>query len=71
MADYKAAAAIEAESVKRKKEAKARILMRVGDAERVESEDFTLSAKEIGEVVIESYTRKAYRDFRIHERKAK
>ena len=49
---------------------KAQILMKIGDAEKVRGELFTISAGITGEAEI-SYKRKAFRNFRISHRKAK
>lgn len=49
---------------------KAQILMKIGDAEKVQGSGFSISAGLIGESPV-SYIRKAYRDFRIFIKKEK
>lgn len=71
MAEYKLAAFEEAAAEKRKKVAKAKILERIGDAERVESEAYTLSAKMLAPVEVKAHVREGRRDFRINERSIK
>lgn len=68
MRDYKLACAAESAAKDQKDEAKARILMRIGEAERVESDIYTLSAKMLKPVEVKAHTREGRRDFRIHER---
>lgn len=71
MAAYKAHGAAEIEAEKAKKACKAELLTLIGDAEKVIGDGYSLSAKVIGEKEIAAYTRKGYRDFRIHERGSK
>lgn len=54
----------EAESIK------AQLLMAVGDAERASCGDFNISASTVHETEV-SYTRKAYRNFRVTQKKGK
>ena len=49
---------------------KAELLMMIGDAEKVKGDTFSISAGIIGEAQV-SYTRKAYRDFRLFFKKIK
>jgi predicted phage-related endonuclease len=49
--------------------AKAELLMRIGDAERVLVTGFTVSAGAVGEAEIPAYTRKGYRNVRITAKK--
>lgn len=49
----------------------AKILLRIGDAEKVLHPEFSLSAKMIKPTVIETHERKGYRNFKLYERKAK
>lgn len=65
---YKTAAGEEREAVKRKKEMKARILMLIGDTEKVACHRHTISAGMIGPSHVE-YDRDPYRNFRITSKK--
>lgn len=47
----------------------AKILMRIGDAEKVMVDGYSISAGTVGEVTIESYVRKPYRNMTIREKK--
>jgi len=70
-AEYRAAAADYSAAEKRKKVAKARLLELIGDAERVESPEYVISAKEVKPCEIAAYTRDGFRGFRINERSSK
>lgn len=70
VANYRAAAADEKDAEGRKTAAKAELLPMIGDAERATVGEATISCKEIASTPI-SYIRKAYRDFRITQKKAK
>lgn len=63
--EYRAAGASESEAKERKEVAKAKILERIQDAEKVLGSAFTISAGFIASKVIESYERKGYRGFRV------
>jgi putative phage-type endonuclease len=69
-AEYRAAADRATAAEAEKNTAKAKILMKIGDAERVIGAAFTISAGTVGECEV-SYTRKAYRNVRITAVKAK
>lgn len=71
MAAYKEYGAVEAAAEKQKKACKAELLTLIGDAERVEGDGYVLSAKTVEETVVEAYTRKSFRSFRINERSSK
>lgn len=71
MAEYRAAAADYSDAERRKKVAKAKILERIGEAERVESPEFVISAKQVQPCEIAAYTRDGFRGFRINERSSK
>ena len=58
------------EAEKLKDAAKAELLTLIGDAEKIVSDRFSISAGIIGETEVK-YTRKAFRDFRIFMKKAK
>jgi putative phage-type endonuclease len=49
----------------------ARLLMKIGDAEKVLVDGYGISAGTVGETVIESYTRKSYRNLTVREKKVK
>ena len=70
VAAYRAAGAEEKSAGLRKDEMKARILEKIGDAERVLGDGFTISAGVVGPAEI-AYTRDGYRGFRIHVKKGK
>lgn len=69
LAEYAKAQADEKDAEIRKKAAKAELLTLIGSAERAFCGEYTVSCKMIGSKEI-SYTRSAYRDFRISEKKA-
>jgi len=50
---------------------KAQLVTKIGDAEKVLMDGFTISAKMTGETVVQSFTKKAYRNFRITAKKKK
>lgn len=68
--EYQRAGEIEREAKERKDAAKAQILMRVSDAEKVTGDTFTISLGIVGPARIE-YDREAYRNFRIFNKKGK
>lgn len=49
--------------------AKAKILMRIGNAEKVLHPEFSLSAKEVKPTRVEAYDRKGFRGFKLYEKK--
>lgn len=63
--DYKQASKIAKEAESAKQQAKAQLLMKIGDTEKVVGQGFSISAGMIGEAEV-SYTRKAYRNFRVN-----
>lgn len=69
-AAYKAAAADAKVAEEAKSTAKARLLLLIGDAERVLAKGFTISATSIAETEVPAYTRKGYRNVRITPVKA-
>ena len=69
--EYAGHRAIESAADKAKKEIKARILMRIGGAERVNHSEFTLSAREVGETEVAAFTRKGFRSFKLYEKEKK
>lgn len=69
-AEYHAAAQDEKAAKDRKEAAKAELLTIIGDAEKAAIPGFTISAGVVAEAEI-SYTRKAYRNFRLTARKEK
>jgi putative phage-type endonuclease len=52
-----------------KETAKAKLLMKIGDAEKVLADGFSVSAGVVAETEIEAYTRKAYRNIRVTAKK--
>lgn len=68
---YKHLAAEESTAKESKEAVKAEILTLIGDAEKVYSDKFSISAKVIPPALIEAYTRKPYRDFRVNLKKHK
>jgi len=70
--EYADAGLLKAGAEERQKSAKAKLLQLIGDAERViAGENFTISAGVVAEAEIPAYTRKAYRNFRITQKKGK
>lgn len=67
---YKAASAAESAAKADKDTAKAKLLMKIGDAERVLADGFTVSAGVVAETEVPAYTRKAYRNVRVTAKKA-
>jgi putative phage-type endonuclease len=67
---YAEAAAREKAAELDKESAKARILLQIGDAERVAGDGFSISAGLVGPAEI-AYTRKPYRNFRVTPKKEK
>jgi putative phage-type endonuclease len=67
---YKDAAAAKKAAEAAQDTAKAQLLMKIGDAEKVLADGFTVSAGVVAETEIEAYTRKAYRNVRITAKKA-
>jgi putative phage-type endonuclease len=57
--------------IDQKDTAKAKLLLHLGDAPKALCGAFSISAGMIGEAIIPAYTRRSYRDFRIHQKKAK
>lgn len=68
-ADYQQAGADEKSAKERKDTARAQILTKIGDAERVLAAGFSVSCGVVGEAEIPAYTRKAYRNFRVTTKK--
>ena len=68
--EYRAAADEESAAEKRKKVAHALILERIADAEKALVTGYSVSASMVAETEVH-YTRKAYRSFRVTEKKAK
>lgn len=68
--DHNALGAQIKELDKKRKAIKAELLVKIGDAEKVLGENFTISAGMIGECCV-SYTKKAYRMFKINFKKEK
>lgn len=68
---YAFAAKQESSFEKEKKAIKAEILMRIGGAEKVIGNGFSISCGTVAAKLIESYERAAYRSFRVSERKSK
>ena len=67
--DYINAAAQQSAAEKTKTTAKAKLLMMIGDASKVIcGNGITISAGTVGEAVVETYTRKAYRNFRVNKK---
>ena len=65
--EYIKAQSEEVECGRRKATAKAKLLMLIGDASKVLCGNrITISAGTVGETVVERYTRKAYRNFRVN-----
>lgn len=71
IAEYHQAGRDERDAKDRKETAKAQILMRIGDAERVLAEGFSVSAGLVAPAWIEAYERKGFRNFRVTAKKAK
>lgn len=67
---YKAASAAESAAKADKDTAKAKLLMKIGDAEKVLADGFTVSAGVVAETEVPAYTRKAYRNVRVTAKKA-
>jgi hypothetical protein len=61
----------EKEAKDQKDAAIAELLMKIGTAEKVLVDGYSISAGVIGETVVEQYTRKAYRNCRIYVKKDK
>ena len=66
MKSYKAVSAIGTQAGKDKKEIKAQLLIKIGDAGRVITSVGTISAKTVKDTEIKSYTRKGYRGFSVN-----
>lgn len=67
-AQYAAAMQAESGAKKAKESARAQLLQLIGTAEKVLAGEYTISAGVIGECVIDAYTRKSYRNFRITQK---
>jgi predicted phage-related endonuclease len=67
---YREASEIEKQAETAKKAAKAKILMKVGQAEKVIGTGFSISASTVSETEV-TYTRQAYRQFRVNWSRAK
>jgi predicted phage-related endonuclease len=67
--EYVHAAALEKHGKQNKDSTKAKILMLIGNAERVLVDGFNLSAGTVSEAEIPAYTRSAYRNLRVTEKK--
>ena len=70
-ATYQAAAKAEREAIALKQTAKAKLLPLIHKAERVLADGYTISCGEIAETVVEQYTRKSYRNFKITAKETK
>ena len=70
-AEYSQAGKDEKAAKDRKDSARARLLERIGDAEKVLVDGFTVSAGMVGPAEIPAYTRAGYRGFRVTAKKAK
>lgn len=70
-AEYAEAAKAESAAKAAKETAKAKLLMRIGDAEKVLTKGYTVSAGVVAETEVPAYTRKAYRNVRVTAEKAK
>jgi putative phage-type endonuclease len=70
-AAYTVAQKAEVAAKAEKDTAVAKLLMKIGDAEKVLTEGYTVSAGVVSETLVEAYTRKAYRNCRIYVKKAK
>ena len=70
VAKYKQASDIEKQATKEKKAAKAQILSIISDAEKVKGETFSISAGVVGPAEV-SFTREAFRSFRVYFKKGK
>jgi putative phage-type endonuclease len=70
-AEYAAAQQAEKAAKEQKDSAVAKLLLKIGDAEKVVLDGYSISAGVVGETVVESYTRKAYRNVRIYTKKPK
>lgn len=69
--EYAAASDAAAKAAKARDAAKAKLLMRIGDAEKVLADGYTVSAGVVAETEIPAYTRKAYRLIRVWATKPK
>ena len=67
---YRAAKAVMDEAEAKRKEIKAKLLMRLGDAEKAIGEGWSISASEVKPTKIEAYERAGYRDFRVNGKKS-
>jgi len=70
-AEYSVAQKAEVAAKAEKDSAVAKLLMKIGDAEKVLVDGYSISAGVVGETLVEAYTRKAYRNCRIYTKKAK
>lgn len=70
VAKYKDATAMEKAAATAKQAAKAQILTKIGDAEKIFGDSFTISAGVVGPAQV-AYERKGYRNFRVHFKKNK
>lgn len=68
-AEYHQAGKDEKAAKDRKESARARLLERIGDAEKVMADGFTVSAGMVGPAEIPAYTRAGYRSFRLTAKK--
>ena len=71
VAKYKASMAARDAAETMRKEHKARLLMKIGDAEKATGEGWSISASAIKSTRVEAYDRAAYRDFRVNFKKSK
>lgn len=69
--EYKEWGEKEAGAQKQKVSCKAQLLELIGDNEKVVADWGSISARLIGEKIVEAYPRKAYRDFRVHVKEPK
>jgi putative phage-type endonuclease len=68
--EYKQASDDEKAAKDRKEVARAYLLEKIGDAEKVLANGYSISAKMIAPTWVEAYERAGFRDFRIHTKKA-
>jgi putative phage-type endonuclease len=70
-AAYKEAKAARDQAEAQREEVKARLLTKIGDAEKAIGDGFSISASAIKDAEIKAYTRAGYRDFRVNFKKSK
>lgn len=69
--EYKDASAAEKVADEKKKAIKAELLVKIGDAEKVLCDGFSITCGTVGPALIEAYERKGFRQFRINFPKGK